>query len=479
MQTKRKLLVATILAILLVSLAAPSVALPTLASENSDDEEDALKVVPVDNWYKLENDIVTVLFPRGGQKPMFIWWYTGQPDQIYVVKYEGLIEYFTFEGEYYRRMREAWEDRFREMYLDPEEHRLMEMGESGLMRLMILRQIMLQVNATWHRPFFPFNAAQWSLSEVQNITADGKIIGVSFAFKLVQVPDWMPGFQFAENNIMIRVRFYNATVEETDPDTGYKFTVNAGEMKMDFVVNKWVWNIDSIKALIEYLNEHGIDVSVPQGKTRLALWVNLASINMTKLLTAEDDPEGIEEEAYEEHSYVASHMEVDDDIREDIRPNMTLTDQEKPIEIDRPVIKLGFANETTTLGGFFRFVSQAKVKDYPNTGDANMVPVKAAYIAGGAHMRLFIGYPYFGNGTLEHDPSIGVENVAVEKTPQYSVQTPSGINNVSPVVIGEYRLPLYTFGLAAIVAGAITVVAAVIYALKWKRRTPLNMVGTG
>ena len=27
-------------------------------------------------------------------------------------------------------------------------------------------------------------------------------------------------------------------------------------------------------------------------------------------------------------------------------------------------------------------------------------------------MRLFIGYPYFGNNTLEHDPSIGLESIA-------------------------------------------------------------------
>ena len=476
MQTKRKLLVATVLAILLVSLAAPLVALPTLASDGSDDEADALKLVPMDNWYKLENDIVTVLFPRSGQKPMFIWWYTGKPDQIYVVKYEGLIEYFTFEGEYYRRMREAWEYRFRETYMDPEEHRLTEMGEGGLMKLLILRQIMLQINATWHRPFFPFNAAKWSLSEIKNITTDGKMIGVSFAFKLVQVPDWMPGFQFAENNIMIRVRFYNTTVEETDPDKGYKFIVNAGEMKMDFVVNKWVWNIDSIKALIEYLRDHDIDINVPQGKTRLALWVNLASINITKLLMAEDDPEEIEEAAYEDNSYVASHMEVDD-IREDIRLNMTLTEQEKPIEIDRPVIKFGFANETMTLGGFFRFVSSAKVKDYPNTGDANMVPVKAAYIAAGAHMRLFIGYPYFGSGSLEHDPSIGVDVPGTATTPQYKIETPSGISEVAPTVIGEYVLPLFTTELVAVLVGAVSIVAILIYAVKWKRKTPVNVVG--
>ena len=41
----------------------------------------------------------------------------------------------------------------------------------------------------------------------------------------------------------------------------------------------------------------------------------------------------------------------------------------------------------------------------------NTTDVTASYIAAGAHMRLFIGYPYFGNNTLEHDPSIGVENI--------------------------------------------------------------------
>jgi len=477
LKTNRNLLAATILAILLVSLAAPMITLPALASEN-EQSDDNLEIVPGE-WYKLETNIVTVLFPAGGKKPMFIWWYTGAPDQIYVVKYQGLIEYFAFEHpllpqkpEYYNRMREALRERFEEMFMAQKEHELMGMGAMYRWRLELLWRTMNQINMTWHKPFFNFNAAKWSISEVKNIIADEKIIGVSFAFKLDKVPDWMPGFKFAENNIMIRVRFYNTTVEETDTDTGYKYTVNAGEMKMDFVINKWVWNIDAIKEFIATLKANGIDVNVPQGKSRLALWVNLASINITKLQAAEEEPEGIE--GYS----TTTHMDVED-MHEDIRPNMTLTSQEKPIEINRPAIKLRFANETKTLGGFFRFVSSAKVKDFPNPGDANMVPVKAAYIAAGSHMRLFIGYPYFGNGTLEHDPSIGVDNVpSVETTPQYTVQNPSGIDAIEPAVTGKYVLPLFTPELAAVLVGAVSIVAIIIYAVKWKRKTPINMVGT-
>jgi hypothetical protein len=32
-----------------------------------------------------------LLFPASGKKPMFLWWYTNDTDNIYVVKYKGLI----------------------------------------------------------------------------------------------------------------------------------------------------------------------------------------------------------------------------------------------------------------------------------------------------------------------------------------------------------------------------------------------------
>ena len=123
---------------------------------------------------------------------------------------------------------------------------------------------------------------------------------------------------------------------------------------MDFVVNKWVWNMDSVKQLAAKLQNAGFDVNIPQGESRLALWVNLASINKTKLFLAENEPETIEGQS------TATNICIENN-RVNIEDNKTATEQEQPIIIQRPVIKLGFANETTTLGGFFRFVSNATV----------------------------------------------------------------------------------------------------------------------
>lgn len=73
-------------------------------------------------------------------------------------------------------------------------------------------------------------------------------------------------------------------------------------------------------------------------------------------------------------------------------------------------LRLQFASGSRTLAGFFDFVNTAVTIDH-TTEEKNIVNVTAAYIPSGNHMRLFIGYPYFGNSTLEHDPSIGVENI--------------------------------------------------------------------
>jgi len=466
------------LSILLVSLASPLIALPTSASE----DEDEVRIIP-GTWYKLESDIITVLFPAGGKKPMFIWWYTDKPDQVYVVKFQGLIEWFAFDHpllpinpETYNRLREAWNytwrERFENWYFKPEEGRWM----GNMIRLMMLRQLMYQISQRmqnyWHRAYLPFNAGTWNLGDIHNITTpERKIIGVAFTFTLVDLPDWMPNLQFAENNIMIRVRFYNETVEETVPGTDYKYTVYAGEMKMDLVVNKWEWNIDTLKELIQQLQQEGFDINIPEGKSRLALWVNLASINMTKLSLAEEQPEEIEQYS------TTTYMRIQSNVPEDVTANQTLAKAEKPIEIPRPIIRIGFANETKDLGGFFRFVSSAKITGYPNPGDVNMVPVKAAYIAGGYHMRLFLGYPYFGNGTLEHDPSIGVDDINVDTTPKYTVEAPSGIE-VTPKVIGAYIPPLFNTWLMIALIVVVSVVAVALYVARWKRKTPVNMVGT-
>jgi len=479
---KRNWLATIILTILLVSSAFPLLALPISASDDNHND-DEVKITP-GTWYKLESDIVTVLFPSDGRKPMFIWWYTGKPDQVYVVKYQGLIEYFAFDKlgmrpEFYKRMHEALYENLHELYFKEKEDYYERMGDQeNMMRLMQLQTLLMQIYENWHSPFLPFNEGRWNLSDIHYVTSEGKTVGIAFAFTLVEVH--RPRFEFAENNIMIRVRFYNSTVEETVPGTNTKYTVNPGEMKMDLVVKDWKWNIDLLKPLFRTLrDQYGIDV--PEGRARLALWINLASINITRLPIAKEEPEQIEESTYSEHSYVASHMSVEGEREYEhmsIEQNQTMMgEEEKPLLIDRPIIKLKFLNQTETLAGFFRFVASAKVTNFPQPGNVT-VPVKAAYIAAGAHMRLFIGYPYFGNGTLEHDPSIGVDVPGVDTTPKYSVQAPSG-SEITPIVLGKYVLPLFTPELMVALIAIVSGTAILLYAFKWKRKTPVNMVGAG
>lgn len=476
LKMRRNRLTVLALTALLISLATPIVTLP--ASASGDESNDNIKVLPEkEHWLKLESPIITALFPRGGEKPMFIWWYTNQPDQVYVVKFQGLIEWLAIDHsslpnpDYYSSLRnasaETWSERFDDWYFKPTEQQYMTNMQMRMMLLSIVQQMMTQMELMWHRPFLDFSAAQWSLSDISNITAsDGKIIGVAFAFTLVKVPE-QPRFQFAENNIMLRIRFYNTTVQETVPGTSSSYTVNAGEMKMDLVINKWVWNLDSIKALVTNLQNEGFNISIPNMKSRLALWVNLLiNITRTSLTEAQEQPEAIED-----HS-TSTVMEVDDHTK-----SMGIaTAQEEPIETSHPIVRIQFANQTETLAGFFRFVAQAKITNYPNQGDVNMVPVKAAFRPAGTHMKLFLAYPYFGNGTLEHDPSIGVNIAGIDTSPKYSVQSPSG-SQITPTVLGDYVPPLFTPQLMIALIVVISGVALLLYAIRWRRRTPVNMVG--
>jgi hypothetical protein len=464
LNTKKNWLAATLLTVLLISLATPLIALPASASEDNH-TNDALRIVP-GTWYKLESDIITVLFPRNGTKPMFIWWYTQAPDQIYVVKYQGLIEYFTFANpllgadntaDYYNHWRVASPDNFNRI-LTPEKERLMA----------YFYELMSLIDKNWHSPFLDFEAARWTLGDIANITANGHIIGVTFAFNLTETP-LQPRFEFAENNIMIRVRIYNQTVQETD-QTGATYTVYPGEMKMDLVINKWVWNLDAITQVLTQLHNDGYNVPIPQGKSGLALWVNLASINRTILPMAQSQPDQIEGQS------TATNVNIDSTTNVNIKSNDTATGMEDPIEHPKPIVKINFATQNTTLAGFFRFVSSATVT-YSN-GTKTTVPVKASYIAAGNHMHLFIGYPYFDNGTLVHDPSIGVDAPNIDTTPKYIVQTPTGMN-VTPMVLGNYVPPLFTVELMAALIAIVSVTAIILYAVKWKRKTPVNMVGVG
>lgn len=290
-----------------------------------------------------------------------------------------------------------------------------------------------------HAPYLPFSSSTWRLDEPVNVTR-GDVKYLSFNFTLEDVPGRREQFQFAEDNIVIRCRFYYTPATE-DVYGKYTYTVNAGELKIDIIIKNWQWNIDKLEPLIQELRDLGFDI--PKGKTGLALWVNLASINMTQLTTAENDTESMDDTNLTEGVSTAKTMYVQDE-KVSVTQNDAGNDEVPMQNRWQERFQVRFEKGDATFAGFFKFVPQAIVTDGTTY---NTTDVTASYISAGAHMRLFIGYPYFGNNTLEHDPSIGVESVS----------------------------PWLPTSLLAILVGATVVIAAAIASIKLRKK-PVNIV---
>jgi len=393
------------------------------------------------HWIRLETDLITILFPANGKKPMFVWWYSNDTNNVYVVKYKGLIEFLTFDAPYYLRRYEA-------NNLSIQEQLESKYATAGPHQTQIRNRIRTYIS--WllglHPAFLPFSACEWNLTGPEMVPKENNVYCVSFNFTLTKAPLI---FSFAENNVIIRCRFYNGSIEE---NTGkYNYTVGAGQMKMDLIVKNWTWNIDKLQPLFNDLNDYGI--SVPPHKTGLALWINLASIKIVDLPYAEADIENPADSTVETVARVraiASNMVFGGRSHQITQNDVAAGVDEKPITLRyrlREQLKMHFAKGSRTLAGFFSFVSTANVID-PATSEMTSVNVTASYIAAGGHMRLFLGYPYFGNNTLEHDPLIGAEYI-----PAF----------VSPFLVL----------ILVVAAGAVAVVFVV---AKWKRKI-VNIVG--
>jgi hypothetical protein len=359
------------------------------------------------NWTYIQNNMITIVFPANGTKPMFLWWYTNDPNNINVVKYKGLIEYMTFDQQYFiwRHQAEAWRirERIRSRYYEPWRHTVQDQ-----LRLRAVEYILSKIeDSGLHAPYLPFSGARWELSPPLNVTK-GEVKYLSFNFTLVDVPGYRPNLQFAENNIIIRCRFYYTPATE-NVEGQYSYTVDAGELKMDLIVKHWEWNIDKLKSLLEELKEYGIQV--PEGKAGLALWVNLASINMTKLNVAENDAITSDDTVLTEKASTAKNIYVEGQ-RVSVIEDKTTVEDEKPLQNQaRERYKFRFERSSAALAGFFRFVPKAVIRDPTTINVVDVVNVTASYISAGAHMRVFLGYPYFGNNALEHDPSLGFESL--------------------------------------------------------------------
>ncbi|MGB9134698.1 MAG: hypothetical protein WCC63_03815, partial [Candidatus Bathyarchaeia archaeon] len=441
MKTGKTLFGTTILTVLAVSMMLPLIARP--ASAETLMEPEILPYGPNGSgkWQWIKTDKINIVFPAGGKKPMFLWWHANDTSNIYVVKYKGLIEFMTFDYQYYRRAYEATELRMRETleanYFGPRQHMLQAMIRNRIReRLMQLAQYY-----GLHRSYLPFSAGEWNMTGPVEVTR-GDVQYLSFNFTLVKVP--FPNMEFAENNIIIRCRFYYTPATE-DVEGLYTYSVEAGELKMDLIVRNWTWNIDLVQPLLDELAENGIEV--PVRKAGLALWTNLATIPIEEIDLAEDDLEASDGQV--EVASITQNMYV-----EGAQVGVVENKTQMPDEVEQQLtararvrerFKLRYGEPDAALAGFFKYVPNAIVRD---GDDATPVDVTASYIAAGHHMRLFLAYPYFGNSTLEHDPSLGLESLPTLITPD----------------------------LLLVMIGAASVITAAVLVVRWKRKT-VNIVG--
>ena len=396
----KKSLITTSMVFLLVSMVIPMFLMNNVSAAGNEEVLNVSYGLTEDRkWWRIQTDLITILFPANGNKPMFLWWYSNDTNNIYVVKYKGLIEYLTIDRAYYTHRCEA-------NALTMQEQLKAKYAVAGPHQAQILKRI--REHRAWllgfHPAYLVFSACQWNLTGPESFTRPDDVSYISFNFTLVKAP---PMFDFAENNVIIRCRFY-ATDATEDVHGLYNYTVHAGELKMDVVIQNWDWNINRLDGLFNALRNE-FNVTVPEMRAGLALWVDLASIEIVDMPIAEQD-------ASSTYDLVEANSKASDMIvggqRVPVRENKTGAD-EIPIPLRdriRERCRMRFAEGSQTLAGFFDFVDTAVVIN--STGDVAPVNVTAAYIPAGNHMRLFIGYPYFGNNTLEHDPSIGVESVA-------------------------------------------------------------------
>jgi len=402
MKNKETLIATSLLAILIATIATPLMIFPALSEETT---STPATLTTSGNWTYIQNSLITIAFPAGGKKPMFLWWNTNAPDNINVVKFKGLIEYSTYEKPYFvwrcQSERLRIKEQLREHFLEPNRH----MFQGGMQMGQVWRVLNEVGNfSDLHAPYLPFSSSTWKLDEPQNVTR-GDVKYLSFNFTLVDVPGWKERFQFAQGNIIIRCRFYYTPATE-DVYGKYTYTVAAGEFKIDIVIKHWDWNVDKLNQITQNLRELGLNV--PNSKAGLALWINLASINLTKFEAAGEDAESTGDTGFVEGSSSAANMYVEGE-KVSVSQNGTGNDEMPMQNRMRERFRIRFEKSNATLAGFFKFVPQAIVTDGTTY---NTTDVTASYVSAGAHMRLFIGYPYFGNNTLEHDPSLGVESIA-------------------------------------------------------------------
>ena len=330
-----------------------------------------------------------------------------------------------------------------------------------------------------HPYYFPFNKGVWALDGPSNIESGDQTIGVQFTWQLVKVPD--SKWTFLEGNVEIRNRLYFTSVQERVNNTLMNLT--KAELKSDLIIKKWNWNFDSFYSLLNsgVSKSSALSIISTYMKPYLSLNIHFTAVRPTaKVFDSLNQMVNSEDlEDFEDLNIVQGTNGI----------TMHLGEIEnQDFEIERTKI-VGHSEilpglmlaKNSTIGGFFRFVPNATVT-YPSTkptesGQSKQVKVSGFFWPAGRQVKAFLVYPYFGNGILEHDPSIGVISPQIKPEAISAKVTVSGSTiNVIPVGIQERPLIVPTLVPSTVLVGIVVATVVCVLAIALSRKNKIDII---
>jgi hypothetical protein len=254
----------------------------------------------------------------------------------------------------------------------------------------VLENVNQAVEST-HPPFLSFQKCEWYLTDLEYIPlGSSEAIGVAFTYMLKSAPS---RFNFTEGNIMVRCRLYTSpVVEEVN---GVEYSVSKAELRIDVVIQGWIWITPVVVDRISQVLDGRINTSTNIFNA-LALWINLASVNMTYVGDLWRGQYG--------GNLSASNTILLDNLLVNI--NVESRD-EVEVKLNKSPVKFSFMSGGDVLKGFLKFMSEAFIQHFNNTSSTSSIYL--SYLEAPGFLKLYICYPYFNGGVLEHNPSLGVD----------------------------------------------------------------------
>jgi len=254
----------------------------------------------------------------------------------------------------------------------------------------VLENVNQAVEST-HPPFLSFQKCEWYLTDLEYIPlGSSEAIGVAFTYMLKSAPS---RFNFTEGNIMVRCRLYTSpVVEEVN---GVEYSVSKAELRIDVIIQGWIWITPIVVDRISQVLDGRINTSTNIFNA-LALWINLASVNMTYVGDLWRGQYG--------GNLSASNTILLDNLLVNI--NVESRD-EVEVKLNKSPVKFSFMSGGDVLKGFLKLMSEAFIQHFNNTSSTSSIYL--SYLEAPGFLKLYICYPYFNGGVLEHNPSLGVD----------------------------------------------------------------------